>query len=198
MNVRKRSGKVVPFDAGFIHRAISLASAAAGEQDEAAIDAMTQAVTDKLSKMGKAIIDIEKIQDTVEDTLFEQMHYQTAKAYILYRMEKEKERTSGTWQEGLLSREFLSPYKHAPNPMGQLGAFVYTRTYSRFLPKLGRREYWWETVRRAARYSRGVTASGSGPCPRGRPAGKRRPPPPACGAAPAGRRRRSPCTRCRP
>ena len=160
MNVRKRSGKVVPFDAGFIHRAISLASAAAGEQDEAAIDAMTQAVTDKLSKMGKAIIDIEKIQDTVEDTLFEQMHYQTAKAYILYRMEKEKERTSGTWQEGLLSREFLSPYKHAPNPMGQLGAFVYTRTYSRFLPKLGRREYWWETVRRAARYSRGVTASG--------------------------------------
>src|SRR5699024_11144172 len=116
MNVRKRSGKVVPFDAGFIHRAISLAPAAAGEQDEAAIDAMTQAVTDKLSKMGKAIIDIEKIQDTVEDTLFEQMHYQTAKAYILYRMEKEKERTSGTWQEGLLSREFLSPYKHAPNP----------------------------------------------------------------------------------
>lgn len=92
--------------------------------------------------MGKAIIDIEKIQDTVEDTLFEQMHYQTAKAYILYRMEKEKERTSGTWQEGLLSREFLSPYKHAPNPMGQLGAFVYTRTYSRFLPRLGRREFW--------------------------------------------------------
>ena len=153
MNVRKRSGKVVPFDAGFIHRAISLASAAAGEQDEAAIDAMTQAVTDKLSKMGKAIIDIEKIQDTVEDTLFEQMHYQTAKAYILYRMEKEKERTSGTWQEGLLSREFLSPYKHAPNPMGQLGAFVYTRTYSRFLPKLGRREFWWETVRRAVEYN---------------------------------------------
>ena len=34
MNVRKRSGKVVPFDAGFIARAISLASAAAGEHDE--------------------------------------------------------------------------------------------------------------------------------------------------------------------
>ena len=136
MNVRKRSGKVVPFDSGFIHRAISLASAAAGEQDEAAIDAMTKAVTDKLEAMGKEIIDIEKIQDTVEETLFQQMHYQTAKAYILYRMEKEKERTNGTWKEGLLSREFLSPYKHAPNPMGQLGAFVYTRTYSRFLPRL--------------------------------------------------------------
>ena len=31
MNVRKRSGKVVPFDPGFISRAISLAAAAAGE-----------------------------------------------------------------------------------------------------------------------------------------------------------------------
>ena len=153
MNVRKRSGKVVPFDAGFIHRAISLASAAAGEQDEAAIDTMTKTVTDKLEAMGKEIIDIEKIQDTVEETLFQQMHYQTAKAYILYRMEKEKERTGGTWKEGLLSREFLSPYKHQPNPMGQLGAFVYTRTYSRFLPRLGRREFWWETVRRAVEYN---------------------------------------------
>ena len=153
MNVRKRSGKVVPFEAAYIHRAISLASAAAGERDEAAIDAVTQAVTDKLAAMGREIIDIEKIQDTVEEMLFETMHYQTAKAYILYRMEKEKERTSGTWQEGLLSREFLSPYKHAPNPMGQLGAFVYTRTYSRFLPRLGRREFWWETVRRAVEYN---------------------------------------------
>ena len=153
MNVRKRSGKVVPFDAGFIHRAISLASAAAGEQDETAIDSMTNAVTDKLAATGMEILDIETIQDTVEETLFQQMHYQTAKAYILYRMEKEKERTSGTWQEGLLSREFLSPYKHQPNPMGQLGAFVYTRTYSRFLPRLGRREFWWETVRRAVEYN---------------------------------------------
>ena len=153
MNVRKRSGKVVPFDAGFIHRAISLASAAAGEQDETAIDSMTNAVTDKLAAMGMEILDIETIQDTVEETLFQQMHYKTAKAYILYRMEKEKERTSGTWQEGLLSREFLSPYKHQPNPMGQLGAFVYTRTYSRFLPRLGRREFWWETVRRAVEYN---------------------------------------------
>ena len=153
MNVRKRSGKVVPFDAGFIHRAISLASAAAGEQDEATIDSMTKAVTDKLMAKGTEIIDIETIQDTVEETLFQQMHYQTAKAYILYRMEKEKERASGTWQEGLLSREFLSPYKHQPNPMGQLGAFVYTRTYSRFLPRLGRREFWWETVRRAVEYN---------------------------------------------
>ena len=48
MNVRKRSGKVVPFDPGFISRAISLAAAAAGEHDEEAAARITEAVTEKL------------------------------------------------------------------------------------------------------------------------------------------------------
>ena len=153
MNVRKRSGKVVPFDAEFISRAISLASAATGEVDGELVNTITEDVVKRLEAKGKEIIDIEKIQDVVEDSLFENRCYQTAKAYILYRTEKEKERTNGSWKEGLLSREFLSPYKHAPNPMEQLGSFVYTRTYSRFLPRLGRREFWWETVRRAVEYN---------------------------------------------
>ena len=121
MNVRKRSGKVVPFNAEFISRAISLASAAAGEHDEEEIASITQAVTEKLQALKE-----ETIQDTVEETLFEKKHYQTAKAYIRYRLEKEKERASADWKEGILSQEFLSPYKHSPNPMDQLGAFVYT------------------------------------------------------------------------
>ena len=50
MNVRKRSGKVVPFNADFISRAVSLASAAAGEHDEEAIAQITAAVTEKLKK----------------------------------------------------------------------------------------------------------------------------------------------------
>ena len=153
MNVRKRSGKVVPFDANFISRAISLASAAAGEHDEEEIAHITQAVTEKLKARGGEIWDIETIQDTVEETLFDTRHYQTAKAYIRYRLEKEKERASADWKKGLLTQEFLSPYKHAPNPMEQLGAFVYTRTYSRYLPRLGRREFWWETVARAVEYN---------------------------------------------
>lgn len=153
MNVRKRSGKVVAFDGEFIRRAVALASAAAGESGEELAQKVTDAVVEKLNAAGTDIIDIEKIQDTVEETLFEHRCYRTAKAYILYRIEKEKERTSGSWKEGLLSREFLSPYKHAPNPMEQLGSFVYSRTYSRFLPRIGRREFWWETVRRAVEYN---------------------------------------------
>ena len=71
MNVRKRSGKVVPFNAEFISRAISLASAAAGEHDEEEIASITQAVTEKLQALKEEIWDIETIQDTVEETLFE-------------------------------------------------------------------------------------------------------------------------------
>ena len=153
MNVRKRSGTVVPFDPGFIQRAITLAAAAAGEHDEDAIARVTESVAAKLKERGEDTIYIAHIQDTVEETLLEMQLYHTARAYIRYRIEKQKVRTDGAEEDGLLTREFLSPYKHAPNPMGQLGAFVYTRTYSRFLPRLGRREFWWETVRRAVEYN---------------------------------------------
>lgn len=153
MNVRKRSGKVVPFDAEFIRRAVTLAAAAAGEHEPQRVDDVTAAVEERLAAAGQDIVDIERIQDAVEETLFEKQLYRTAKTYILYRVQKEKERTSGEWKEGILTREFLSPYKHAPNPMEQLGAFVYTRTYSRYLPQQGRREFWWETVRRAVEYN---------------------------------------------
>ena len=153
MNVRKRSGKIVHFDAAFISRAIELASAATGDMNEEMVEEVTDDVVERIKAGGKDIVDIEKIQDTVEELLIEHRCYKAAKAYILYRIEKEKERNDGTWKEGLLTREFLSPYKHRPNPMDQLGSFVYTRTYSRYLPKVGRREFWWETVRRAVEYN---------------------------------------------
>ena len=53
----------------------------------------------------------------------------------------------------LLTPVFLSKYKHTPSPLGQLGSFVYTRTYSRYLPDKMRRELWCETVQRAVEYN---------------------------------------------
>ncbi len=150
MNVRKRSGNIVPFQKEFISRAISLAAAAAGEHNEEAIAAATDAVEARLLEKGVDIVDIDRIQDTVEEILFEHNQYRTVRAYMMYRMEKDKIRAQeDEFGEGLLSRDFLSKYKHAPNPMEQLGSFVFTRTYSRYLPKRNRREFWWETVRRA-------------------------------------------------
>lgn len=40
-----------------------------------------------------------------------------------------------------------------PKPMNELGEFVYYRTYSRWLPNKGRREYWHETCKRAINYN---------------------------------------------
>lgn len=153
MKVRKRSGAIVPFDKEFICRAVSLAAAAAGEHDDDIAAAAADAVEATLLQSGADLVEIEQIQDLVEQTLFELHRFATAKSYILYRLEKDKLRGKEEWKEGLLSREFLSPYKHSPSPMQQLGSFVYSRTYSRYLPKQGRREFWWETVRRAVEYN---------------------------------------------
>jgi ribonucleoside-diphosphate reductase alpha chain/ribonucleoside-triphosphate reductase len=53
----------------------------------------------------------------------------------------------------LLTDDFVSKYPDFPEQMNALGRFVYLRTYSRFLPALGQRENWRETVRRATEYN---------------------------------------------
>lgn len=53
-----------------------------------------------------------------------------------------------------LSTKFVEEYvKNNPKPLNELGEFVYYRTYSRWLPNKGRREYWYETVKRVVEYS---------------------------------------------
>lgn len=48
----------------------------------------------------------------------------------------------------LLSWDFVSKYVSKEPPFGPIGQIVYTRTYSRFIDQLKRREYWWETCLR--------------------------------------------------
>ena len=57
--------------------------------------------------------------------------------------------------EPYLSDAFVSRYADRKPPFAGagLGEFVYTRTYSRWLPDKGRREYWHETVRRTVEES---------------------------------------------
>ncbi|MEE1199425.1 MAG: ribonucleoside-triphosphate reductase, adenosylcobalamin-dependent [Christensenellales bacterium] len=153
MQVRKRTGNVVEYNREFIVRAITLAAAAAYEHNEQMISEVADLVETKIGMETELVTDIETIQDAVEEALFEKGLFRTAKAYILYRMDKEKVRSRTEWKSGLLSRDFLSKYKHSPTPMGELGSFVYSRTYSRYLPEIGRREFWWETVRRAVEYN---------------------------------------------
>jgi len=99
-------------------------------------------------------ISVDEIQDLVEDWLMESPRKDAAKKYIIYRNEKDKTRMTRKKEDHqLLTDDFISKYKHLDSPLQQLGNFVYYRTYSRWLPEEKRREYWWETVRRAVEYN---------------------------------------------
>jgi len=98
---------------------------------------------------------VEEIQDMVENFLMASERKDVAKRYILYRYERDKTRDSRLKRtdDRLLTDEFISRFKHNETPMNQIGNFVYYRTYSRYLRDEKRREYWWETVRRAVEYN---------------------------------------------
>lgn len=55
--------------------------------------------------------------------------------------------------EFLPTKYVLDYVENNPKPLTELGEFVYYRTYSRWLPERGRREYWHETVKRAIEYN---------------------------------------------
>lgn len=53
-----------------------------------------------------------------------------------------------------LSTNFvMNQVENNPQPLNELGDFVYNRTYSRWLNNRGRREYWYETVKRALEFN---------------------------------------------
>lgn len=152
IQVQKRNGKVVEYDSIRIINAILKAIREAEEgSKEDAIELEKILVTEVLSK--KDFWAVDEIQNEIEKILMKKQFFNTAKTYILYRKNKENIRDKKKKNTGLLSDEFLSKYKHSDSPMTELGELVYYRTYSRFLEELGRREYWWETVKRAVEYN---------------------------------------------
>ena len=57
----------------------------------------------------------------------------------------------------LLTDEFLSGYGDAPEHMNQMAQFTFYRTYSRWMPKLNRRETFKEAISRAVEYNVGIS-----------------------------------------
>ncbi len=150
----KRTGEVVGFKGEKIVNAVIKAM---NETKEGADVALAQSIADDIKAEISASdypTQVETIQDMVEDRLMDSTRKDVAKRYILYRYERDKSRDARKRRDGrLLSEEFISKYKHKESPMHQLGSFVYYRTYSRWLSEERRREYWWETVRRAVEYN---------------------------------------------
>ncbi|MBS4030036.1 MAG: anaerobic ribonucleoside-triphosphate reductase [Clostridiales bacterium] len=87
IEIKKRDGRVVPFDAEKITEAILKAAKAVGGENKKIAENLTAQVITQLSNMGYNgnIPAVEDVQDTVEKILIENGHARTAKAYILYR-----------------------------------------------------------------------------------------------------------------
>lgn len=89
LQVKKRNGRMAPFDKNRIENAIFKAAKAVGGEDRLLAEELSNVTTLFLrNKYGKETPSIEEIQDTVEKVLMETGHAKTAKAYILYRQKR--------------------------------------------------------------------------------------------------------------
>ncbi len=154
IKVIKRNNTVQYFDQNKIINAITQAMR---ETIKGVDQDLAYSIAQKIEKDLKEYRDnvtVSDIQERVETELMNSERKDVAKSYILYREQRDKLREISSKNHKLLTDEFISKYKHLPNPFPtQLGQFVYYRTYSRWLPLEKRREYWWETVRRAVEFN---------------------------------------------
>lgn len=95
LKIKKRDGRIVPFDQNRIVTAIFKAGQATGSFDKKEAERIADIVIVLLKKTVKiALPEVEQIQDIVEQCLMAASHYEAAKAYILYRKEHEELRRS--------------------------------------------------------------------------------------------------------
>jgi ribonucleoside-triphosphate reductase (thioredoxin) len=152
--VRKRDGRIVPFDRQKIINAISKAMKSVNEGN---LEKDPVRVADKGVKelekrhFPQNIPDIEEIQDVVEEKLILMDFPKTAKTYILYRQERAKIREK---QKAVPKKVKELAQKSKKYFRDTLGEFIYYRTYSRWLPEEQRRETWIETVDRYVNFMR--------------------------------------------
>ena len=90
--VRKRDGAVADFDLSKISGAIAKAfEAKEMEYNSDMIDLLALRVTaDFQDKIKDGLIDVESVQDSAEHVLIQAGYAEVAKAYILYRKQREK------------------------------------------------------------------------------------------------------------
>jgi len=146
--VRKRDGRVVPFDQLRITSAIARAMQATGEGNpkDDAEKVSDQVLSDLSKKFPKDHIPtIEEIQDVVETQLIVMDFAKTAKAYILYRKNRSEIRERSKSIPERIAKLATESKKYFRN---QLSEFIYYRSYSRWIEEEGRRETWIETVDR--------------------------------------------------
>lgn len=90
--IRKRDGRIVPFEKEKIALAIFKAGRATAEFGRKEAEKLADSITRALNKKydGFKIPTVEEIQDVVEETLMKKSWYKTARAYIVYRSKHAK------------------------------------------------------------------------------------------------------------
>lgn len=155
--VRKRDGRIVPFDISRVENAVMRAMKASEEGDESGAKQVAERTSEELlrikglSRDPRFLPSIELIQDVVEQTLMSEGFGKTAKAYILYRQQRTELRESRGVVPAAVREVAQKSKQYFRNPLGE---FVYYRSYSRWMPEKGRRETWIETVDRYMQFMR--------------------------------------------
>ena len=147
VNVIKRSGEEVSFDAAKIVNAIRKANQEVDRihrLSDYQIDAVAELIVKKVQS-GTRAVGVEEIQDMVETGIMEMRGYEVAQKYVRYRYKREMARKSNTTDNGILAlidqmneevignwiKEYLyhPPYKHFLYSARPHCLFLYTQLY---------------------------------------------------------------------
>lgn len=115
IKIKKRNGEKVEFDSNKISIAINKAGEETGEIDfDDSVNLMVD-VDDKIRDISE--LTVENIQDVVESVLMDSEYKETAKAYILYREQRNRERKPDIFKHRLNLKPYEYPnlieYQHA-------------------------------------------------------------------------------------
>ena len=156
MSVRivKLDGSRVEYSGDKIKNAIRRAMTEGEGVNEEVVDLIESEIREEVNnEFHVGEFTVEMISDMCEDKLLDKGFVKSGKRYIEYRL-KHNEKRDKKQKFTMLSDEFLSKYKHLPEPFPTvMSHFTYLRTYSRFLPEEKRREKWFETVCRVVEYN---------------------------------------------
>ena len=96
MQIIKRDGRKMEFDASKISDAIFAAASSVGGNDRQLADELAEEIFQKFSETPDVDPTVEQIQDAVQRTLIKHDHAKTATAFILYRDNRSRARQTKT------------------------------------------------------------------------------------------------------
>jgi len=106
IKIKKRSGEKVPFQKQKITKAIENAGMETEEFGVKEAESLSQKVVERIGELEE--LTVENIQDLVEDVLLNSKYKATAKAYIIYREMRKRDRSPDIFRK----RINLKPYEY--------------------------------------------------------------------------------------